>query len=108
MNAIDRFILKGNLGDKEIDAIIYGVVEDFIWIKKDDIVKVIMSHINDNSSSIHFGPLTVQPLDRCLNRNPKHEKCRFCIQVKWYNLVDNIIININNNVMIKSKYKDEP
>lgn len=108
LKVIDRFILRGNLGDKNIDAIIFGVIDDFIWIKKEDIVKVILSHINDYSSTVHFGPLTIQPLDRCLNRNPKHEKCRFCVQVKWYNLADDIIINMNNNIKQDTKYRDEP
>lgn len=38
-NAINRFILKGKNSDEEIDAIIYGIVEDFIWIKSEDIKK---------------------------------------------------------------------
>ena len=35
--AIDRFILRGNLSVKSIDAILFGVKDDFIWIKKEDI-----------------------------------------------------------------------
>ena len=38
-NAINRFILKSKNSDEEIDAIIYGIVEDFIWIKSEDIKK---------------------------------------------------------------------
>lgn len=30
---IDRFIIKGNCSDIPIDALIYGTVNDFIWIK---------------------------------------------------------------------------
>ena len=59
---------------------------------------------NTYSSAVHFGPLTVQPLDRCLNRNKKYESKRFSIQVKWYNLVDDIIENMNNKVMEESWY----
>lgn len=46
----------------------------------------------------------MQPLDRCLNRNKKYEAKRFSIQVKWYNLVDDIIENMNNKVMEESGY----
>ena len=102
--AIDRFILRGNLSVKSIDAILFGVKDDFIWIKKEDIKKLILSKKNTYSSAVHFGPLTVQPLDRCLNRNEKYETKRFSIQVKWYNLVDDIIENMNNKVMGKSGY----
>jgi hypothetical protein len=31
--------------------------------------------------------------------NPKYEKRRFCIQIKWYNLIDDIIGNINNKII---------
>lgn len=105
--AIDRFVIKGNVSGEEIDALIYGVVNDFIWIKKEDIIKSILSKKDNYSSAIHFGPLTVQPLDRCLNRNQKYEKRRYCVQLKWYNLVDDILENMNNNAMIKSGYVDE-
>ncbi len=108
IKAIDRFVLKGNISDKMIDAILFGVNDDFIWIKKEDIIKVILSKKDVYSSAVHFGPLTIQPLDRCLNYNPKYEKRRFCVQVKWYNLADDIIEFMNNRYMDESLYKDEP
>lgn len=102
--AIERFVIRGNIGDVEIDALIYGVTNDFIWIKKEEIIKTILSKKNVYSSAVHFGTLTVQPFDRCLNNNPKYEKRRYCVQIKWYNLVDDIIESMNNNVMKKSGY----
>lgn len=100
--AIDRFILKGNISKDSIDAILFGVKDDFIWIKKEDIKKIILSKKDIYSSAVHFGPLTVQPLDRCLNRNEKYEKKRFYIQIKWYNLADDIIESMNKKVMEQS------
>lgn len=97
LNAIDRFVLLGRNSNKKIDAILFGVVNDFIWIKSDDIIKVILKHQNDYSTAVHFGPLTCQPMNRCINRNPLYEKERFCVQLKWYNLVDDIIWNMNDN-----------
>lgn len=108
IKVIDRFILKGNISDKSIDAILFGVNDDFIWIKKEDIIKVILYKKDVYSSAVHFGPLTIQPLDRCLNYNPKYDKRRFCVQVKWYNLADDIIEFMNNRCMVKSGYTDEP
>ena len=108
IKVIDRFILKGNISDKSIDAILFGVNDDFVWIKKEDIIKVILSKKDLYSSAVHFGPLTIQPLDRCLNYNPKYDKRRFCVQVKWYNLADDIIEFMNNRYMVKSGYTDEP
>lgn len=43
-------------------------------------------------------------MDRCLNRNEKYEKKRFCVQVKWFNLADDIIECMNNKV--KDTIKD--
>ena len=100
--AIDRFVLKGNISKESIDAILFGVKDDFIQIKKEDIKKIILSKKDIYSSAVHFGPLTVQPLDRCLNRNEKYEKKRFYIQVKQYNLADDIIESINKKVMEQS------
>lgn len=108
LKATDRFVLKGNISNKRIDAILFGVDNDFVWIKKEDIIKVILSKKDAYSSAVHFGPLIIQPLDRCLNYNPKYEKRRFCVQVKWYNLVDDIIEFMNNRYMVKSGYIDEP
>ena len=92
--AIDRFILKGNNSKFSIDALICGEVNDYIWIIKDDILKIIMQKIKDYSSAVHFGSLTCQPKNRCLNYNPKYEKDRYSIQIKWYNLFDDIIENM--------------
>ena len=70
----DKFVLKGNNSDESIDAIIHGTVNDFVWILEKDIKNIISSQINIYSTAIHFGPLIVQPLDRCLNKNPLYEK----------------------------------
>jgi len=99
IKAIDRFILKGNYSDISIDALIDGTVDDFIWLKTEDIINLITNKLNTYSSAVHFGPLTVQPMDRCLNRNPRYEKKRFCVQIKWYNIFDDIIEYQNNKIM---------
>lgn len=88
--AIDRFVLKGNNSDFKIDAIVSGNVNNFIWLKRDDIYKVILKQKDIISTAVHIGPLVVQPKTRCLNYNHKYEKDRFCVQIKWYSLADDI------------------
>ena len=100
--AIERFVVKGKNSDEGIDVLIYGVPDDFIWIKKKDIYRILMSKKNSYSTAVHFGSLTCQPLNRCINRNPLYEKKRYCAQIKWYNLGDDIIENMNYNCMKKS------
>lgn len=97
--AIERFITKGNNSEYYIDAIIYGEVDDFVWATRDDIKNIILSKKQIYSTAVHFGPITCQPKNRCLNYNPKYEKDRFCVQLKWYNLFDDIIENMNNKIL---------
>lgn len=97
-NAIDRFVIKGKNSKYYIDAIVCGEVDNFVWITKDDIVKVILSKKDDYSTGVHFGSLSCQPKNRNLVNNSKYEKDRYCVQIKWYNLFDEIIENMNNNV----------
>ena len=97
--AINRFIIQGRNSKEKIDAILYGVPEDFIWIKADDIYNILLSKKDEYSTSIHFSHLTYQPMNRCLNYNPRYEKARYISQIKWYNISDDIIENMNNNVV---------
>ncbi len=99
--AITRFVTKGKNSNYDISAIIYGEVDDFIWITKEDIINVILSKKDDYSSAVHFGPLICQPKNRCLNYNNKYEQDRFCIQIKWYSLFDDIIYSMNKKCLIK-------
>lgn len=92
--AVDRFIIQGNNSLFPISALICGEVDAFVFITKEDIVNTILSKKDNYSSTIHFSVLTVQPKNRCLNYNSKYEKDRFCVQVKWYNLFDDIIENM--------------
>ena len=103
IKAIDKFVVRGNNSKYDIDALIYGEVDDFLWITKDDIRRIIMSKKDLNSSGLHFGSLSCQPKTRNLNCNPKYEKDRFCVQLKWFSLFDDIIEYKNNLVMQKIK-----
>lgn len=93
--AITRFVLKGNNSDYSIDAIITGEVDDFLWATSQEIERMILSKRDIYSTAVHFGSITCQPKNRCLNYNPKYEKDRFCVQLKWYNLQDEIIELMN-------------
>ncbi len=88
---INRFILQGNKSEYEVDAIIYGVVDDFIWITNQEIKYIIRKHLCDFSYSLHISCLSIQPMARNLNYNSKYEFARNHIQIKWYNLADQII-----------------
>ena len=98
MDAINRFVLKGNNSEYEISAIILGRPNDFIWLKKEDIVNTLLLDINSYCTSPHFSNLVCQPMNRCINRNSKYEKYRDYVQIKWYSLFDDIIKQMNNGI----------
>ena len=56
-----------------------------------EVYYIIRKHLKDEVVSLHISLLTLQPMTRNLNYNPKYKACRSFIQVKWYNISDNII-----------------
>jgi len=86
---VERTIISGKTGNP-IDVLLYGIPGDFVWLKKDEIMEVIMSHLNDDSSAAHFGPLTYQPFKRNLDHRPGDEKDRYFSQIKWYQMNNDI------------------
>ena len=98
---MDRFILRGRNSYDKVDVVISGEVNDFVWITREDIYKVVLAKKDIYSSCVHFGPMFCQPPNRCLNYNIKYESDRFNVQIKWYNFFDDIIENMNNKVVEK-------
>lgn len=89
---IDRFVFTGNNSKHSIDALIYGRVNDFLYLSKESINKIILAQMNKYSSGVHFSVLSVQPQTRNLNYNPLYEKKRYCVQIKWFSLFDDILL----------------
>ena len=94
---INRFLLIGRHASYQIDGIIYGTPSNFLWISKEQIIEIIKKHISKKSSTVHISDLYIQPLNRCINNNTKYTWCKDYIQVKWYNLFDDIIEITNND-----------
>ena len=97
--AINRFVLQGKNSAIKVDGIIYGTVNDFLFISSDDVMNILMSKQNIYSTGVHFGNLFCQPMTRNLNYNPKYEKKRFCVQIKWYSIFDDIMEIKNKNIL---------
>lgn len=90
IKAIDRFLLEGKFYDS-VDVIIYGTIDDFLWITKNEIYNLILSKKDMYSTGVHFGPLFCQPWTRNLQFKESDEYKRNYIQIKWYSLMDDII-----------------
>lgn len=96
---INRFLIQGTQWHThKIDLLVYGIPEDFFFITPKEIYSYIQSKKDIESSSIHFSCLTFQPMSRVLNYDEKMEYQRHWIQIKWYNLEDNIIELMNQRV----------
>ena len=89
--AIYRFILQGKRNVNCIDMLIYGTPDDFIYITKEEIIDLLLKKKGVYSTGVHFASMHCQPLNRCLNHNKKSEYKRHYIQVKWYNIFDDVI-----------------
>ena len=97
--AIERFILKGTNSNYEIDALCYGTANDYLWITNKEIKDYLQKNIIMDSTGPHVSSLFIQPQTRNLNYNKLYESKRYCIQVKWYSLFDDIInIKCNNKL----------
>lgn len=94
--AINRFVLQGKNSNECIDAIIYGTVNDFMFLLKEEIIEIILSQKDIYSTGVHFANLYCQPMTRNLNNNPKYEKKRYCVQIKWYSIFDDIVKYMND------------
>lgn len=82
----ERFLFKGTKNfNHGVDAIIYGTPQNFICIRKKDILEFLLKQ-KDIFNSIHFSSLVLQPWTRNLNYNPNYEYRRKFVQVKWYRL----------------------
>lgn len=94
--AVNRFIIQGTQKHShKIDLLVYGTPNDFFFITPEEIYSYVLSKRKQFLSSIHFSCLTFQPLSRILDYNQELEYKRHWIQIKWYNLEDNIIELMN-------------
>ena len=88
---IERFLFKSDVNYKvNVDVIVHGSINDFIWATKDEIIEHLMIK-EIESSGVHVSSLNIQNWDKKQKKNPKYDYCRNYIQVKWFNLFDDII-----------------
>lgn len=68
-----------------------------LFISKKDILKILLKHYDINCNGVHFSNLFCQAKAKNLNNNPKYEKDRFCVQIKWFNIFYCILENMYDN-----------
>ena len=94
---VDRFKIRGRNSDYDIDALICGTIDDYVWIKKYELYDLILSKRCLEYTSPHIACLTIGPKKRNLKRDSKNFKDRYLICVRW-NFIQESIIDFKNNL----------
>ena len=104
IDMIDRFIIRGRNSDYDIDALICGTTNDYVWIMKYDIYDLVLSKRCLDFTSPHIGCMTIGPKKRNLNGNSTNVKERYVVCIRWNNIKKDIVEfkkNINKNDKIR-------
>lgn len=92
VDMIDRFLIKGRNSDYEIDALISGTIEDYVWIMKYDLYDLILSKKALDYTSPHICCLTIGPKRRFLDdNNCANMRNRYVVVVRWNFIKESII-----------------
>jgi len=91
IDMIDRFIVRGRNSDYDIDALICGKVDDYVWIMKHDLYDLLLSKRCYEYTSPHIACLTIGPKKRNLDGNSKNPGDRYIVCVRWNFIRENIL-----------------
>lgn len=90
IDMIDRFLVRGRNADYDIDCLLHGTVDDYIWIDKYDLYDLILSKRSKEFTSPHVVCMTLGPQKRCVESN-KNLKDRYLVAVRWNFIKESII-----------------
>lgn len=97
VDMVDRFIIRGRNSDYDIDALICGTIDDYVWILKFDIYDLILSKRCLDFTSPHIACMTIGPKKRNLIGNSQNIKDRYIVCVRW-NFIKEDIIEFKNSM----------
>ncbi len=91
IDMVDRFIIRGRNADYDVDALICGTINDYIWILKYDLYDLVLSKRCLDFTSPHVACMTIGPKKRLLNDDSKNIKDKYIVTIRWNNLRNDII-----------------
>lgn len=91
VDMIDRFIVRGRNSDYDIDALICGTIDNFVWIMKYDLYDLILSKRCLDFTSPHVACMTIGPKKRIINGDSKNIRDRYLVCVRWSFIKESII-----------------
>ena len=90
VDMIDRFIIRGRNSDYDIDALVSGTIDNYVWILRYDLYDLILSNRRMDYTSPHAACLTIGPKKRNLDNEIKHNFERYIVVVRWSYLYESI------------------
>ncbi len=90
IDMINRFIIKGRNSEYDVDVLICGKTNDYVWINKYDLYDLILSKRCNEYTSPHIACLTIGPKKRCIESD-KNIKERYIVCIRWNYIKENII-----------------
>ncbi len=96
IDMIDRFIVRGRNSDYDIDTLVCGTVNDYVWILKHDIYDLILSKRCLNFTSPHASCMTIGPKRRNLDGSSKNIREKYLVCIRW-NFIRESIIDFKNS-----------
>lgn len=91
VDMIDRFIIRGRNSDYDIDALVCGTIDEYVWIMKYDLYDLILSKRCLDFTSPHIACLTIGPKKRILKEESMNYKDRYLVCVRWNFIKEDII-----------------
>ena len=91
VDMIDRFIVRGRNSDYDIDALVCGTIDDYVWILKYDLYDLILSKRCLEFTSPHIACMTIGPKKRNLDGTSKNIKDRYLVCIRWNFIKEDII-----------------
>lgn len=91
VDMIDRFIIRSRNSDYDVDALVCGTIENYVWIMKYDLYDLILSKRCLEFISPHAACLTIGPKKRNLDGNSNNRKDRYLVCIRWNFIREDII-----------------
>ena len=91
VDMVDRFIIRGRNSNYDVDALICGTIDDYIWLTKYEVYDLVLSKRSLHFTSPHIACMTIGPKKRNLDRNSKNPKERYIVCIRWNFLKEDII-----------------
>ena len=91
VDMIDGFIIRGRNSDYDIDALICGTTNNYVWTLKYDIYGLILSKRCLNFTSPHIACMTIGPKKRNLDGKSKNFKEGYIVCIRWNFMKEDII-----------------